>query len=140
MSLPAVAERKIVNILFDSYCIACKRPYSNFTRYLPVLQLESDSTVCWPLVGGRLSLRLKAMQIDKPFNYVGYVATINPSAFCNVARASCTHGIDSGGSCRQVICQTEFKTQVAYRVRGPITYAQVTALVCQPIASEWRQV
>ena len=31
----------------------------------------------------------------------------------------------------QVICQTEFKTQVAYRVRGPITYAQVTALVRQ---------
>jgi len=28
----------------------------------------------------------------------------------------------------EVICQTEFKTQVAYRVRGPITYAQVTAL------------
>ncbi len=32
----------------------------------------------------------------------------------------------------QVVCQTEFKTQVAYRVRGPITYAQVTALVCRP--------
>ena len=29
----------------------------------------------------------------------------------------------------QVICQTEFKTQVAYRVRGPVTYGKITALV-----------
>ena len=30
---------------------------------------------------------------------------------------------------RQVICQTEFKTQIAYRVRGPVTYGEITALV-----------
>lgn len=30
---------------------------------------------------------------------------------------------------RQVVCQTEFKTQIAYRARGPVTYGKITALV-----------